>query len=89
MLSTWEILQIFVELTLLVLHVTVAAFIGSQAIHGSALFKNAFYYIYLMQTVADVGDYLTVGIAGLKTTRKRLGIGNNSRLVVAKKDSVK
>lgn len=45
---------------LLVLHIAVAVFIAKQAIQGSELFNNAFYYIYLMQTVADVGDYSTV-----------------------------
>lgn len=67
MLNPWEILQITVELMFLFLHITVAVFIAEQASQGSTLFKNAFYYIYLMQTVADVGDYFTVRVTFKKS----------------------
>lgn len=60
MLGSWAVFQLTIELMFLALHMAVAAFIAKQAVRGSALFRNAFYYIYLMQTVADVGDYLTV-----------------------------
>lgn len=61
MLGFWAILQLTIEFLFLVLHITLAAFIAKQVIKGVAVFKNAFYYVYLLQTVADVGDYVTVG----------------------------
>lgn len=61
MISTWAIFQFFVEVLLLALHVGLATFISKEIIHGNAVFKHAFFYIYVLQTVADVGDYVMVG----------------------------
>ncbi|KAH7694521.1 hypothetical protein AAVH_38431, partial [Aphelenchoides avenae] len=60
MLPPFVLVSLTCECLLLVFHFSVTLFIGYQVVKGpKTLFRNAFFIIYLMQSVADVGDYFT------------------------------
>lgn len=61
MLPTGVLASLVVECLFLIFHFSVTLFIAYLVVRGpKALFRNAFYIIYLLQSVADVGDYFTV-----------------------------
>lgn len=63
MLSPWTVAQLVAEAGLPILHVGLAVFITVQVKNRIVMFRNAFYYIYLLLSFADVGDYAMVSSA--------------------------
>lgn len=66
MLPAYVALSIVVEFLLILFHLSVAAFIARHIVVGPKQYRNAFFIIYLLQSVADLADYLTVRFAWLQ-----------------------
>ncbi|KAH7717117.1 hypothetical protein AAVH_15479 [Aphelenchoides avenae] len=60
MLPAYVALSIALEFLLILFHLSVTAFIACQIFVGPKQYRNAFFVIYLLQSVADLADYLTV-----------------------------
>lgn len=57
-----------VELVLLFFHVTVAFLVGANLLRRQATFATAFFTLYFLLSVADMGHYLWVGNGVVQST---------------------